>query len=150
MDVEGYDWVEGESTSSVLKVDPADSSFTFDFFVNIPWLFVKTTDRLHVELSYAYGVLPTQSTQIKDYHREDGYDEVDFYSARWKLTAVNQQDVAVEYLGIYKDVDMLIDLNALIISRIRKRLNATFHNLIEISANKTSPASSLTLPRMEQ
>lgn len=82
MDVEGYDWVEGESTSRMLKVDPADLSFIFDFFVNIPWLFVKTTGRVHVELSYAHGVLPRQSPQIKDYHREDGYDEVDFYSAR--------------------------------------------------------------------
>lgn len=150
LNVNGYDWVEGESTSKMLAVNPADSSFTFDFFVNIPWLFVKSTGRVHVEVTYADGVLSTQSTQIKDYEKEEGYDEVDFYSARWQLSGINEKDVAVKYLGVYKDVDMLIDLNSIIISRIRKRLNATFHNLIERSANKPIPATALSWPRMEQ
>ncbi|MGK0489552.1 MAG: hypothetical protein ACJAXB_002752, partial [Candidatus Endobugula sp.] len=36
LNVDGYDWVEGESKSKMHLVDHLDSSFTFDFFVDIP------------------------------------------------------------------------------------------------------------------
>ena len=147
INVDGYDWVEGESTSKMLDVQPADSSFTFDFFVNIPWLFVKTTGRVKVDVKYDDGVLSTRSKQLKDYEMKEGYDQVDFYSAQWQLEEDNN-DVKVTYLGVYKDVDMLINLNNIIISRIRKRLNGTFQNLIERSSNSNRPADKLVWPQL--
>lgn len=146
LDVDGYHWVEGESKSKMLLVNAADSSFTFDFFVNIPWLFVKKTGRARVDVWFENDTFFTKSTQLKDYERDESYDMVDFYSAQWKLQK-HGKGVKVTYLGVYQDVKMLININTIIINRIRKRLNGTFQNLIELTANKQKPASGLVWPR---
>jgi len=146
LDVDGYEWVEGESKSKMLLVNQADSSFTFDFFVDIPWLFVKKTGRARVDVRFENGTFLTKSTQIKDYKRNEDYDLVDFYSAQWKLEKLDHYHVQVTYLGVYQDVKMLFNINAIIINRIRKRLNGTFHNLIKLTANKPKPATSLVWP----
>jgi len=146
LDVDGYDWVEGESTSKMLLVNPADSSFTFDFFVRIPWLFIKKTGRVRVNV-YAQGeTLHTRSTQIKDYEWDEDYDQVDFYSAQWKLEKHGHRDVRVTYLGVYQDQKMIINLNGLIINRIRKRLNSTFQNLRALTSDQPLPARELDWP----
>lgn len=145
LDVDGYDWVEGESTSKMLLVDPSDSSFTFDFFVRIPWLFIKKTGRVKVRVFQEGQSLYTRSKQIKEYDRDEDYDLVDFYSAQWKLQQTGD-DVKVTYLGVYQDQKMLININGLIINRIRKRLNGTFQNLRELTSGKELPASELNWP----
>ncbi len=145
LDVDGYDWVEGESKSKMLLVDEADSSFTFDFFVNIPWLFVKKTGRVKVDVHYKDETLYTKSHQIREYERDEEYDLVDFYSAQWKLQQVGQ-DVQVTYLGVYQDQKMIININGIIINRIRKRLNGTFQNLRVRASAKPSPINSLIWP----
>ncbi|MCE7995185.1 MAG: hypothetical protein HEP71_24615 [Roseivirga sp.] len=147
LDVDGYDWVEGESTSKMLLIDQMDSSFTFDFFVSIPWLFVKKTGRVKVDVRYEDETFYTSSTQIKAYDRDEDYDLVDFYSAQWKLQKAGE-DVKVTYLGVYQDQKMIINLNGIILNRIRKRLNGTFHNLIVRASEKVNPASSLNWPAM--
>ena len=149
LDVDAYDWVEAESTSKMLLVDPADSSFTFDFFVNIPILFIKKTGRVKVQVTYRDGVFYTRSTQIKDYDRDEDYDLVDYYSAQWKLQP-RGDDVQVTYLGVYQDQKMLININWIIINRIRKRLNGTFHNLRDLTSEKESPARVLYWPKTNQ
>ncbi len=146
LDVDGYDWVEGESKSKMLSVDQMDSSFTFDFFVRIPWLFVKKTGRVKVDIHYKDKTFLTKSTQIKDYKRDENYDLVDFYSAQWKLEEYKGKDVKVTYLGVYQDQKMLININGIIINRIRKRLNSTFHNLISIASEKADPDDELIWP----
>ncbi|NVK42531.1 MAG: hypothetical protein HWE39_14920 [Oceanospirillaceae bacterium] len=146
LDVDGYEWVEGESRSEMLLVDAADSSFTFDFFVDIPWLFVKKTGRVRVDINYKDGAFFTKSTQIKEYDRNEDYDLVDFYSAQWKLEQLDQRHVKVTYLGIYQDVKMVVNINGIIINRIRKRLNSTFHNLIDLASNKSQPINILIWP----
>ena len=146
LNVDGYDWVEGESTSKMHVVSEADSSFTFDFFVNIPWLFVKKTGRVKVDVQFEDGMLFTKSTQIKDYDRDEDYDLVDFYSAQWKLKQIDEQHVKVTYLGVYQDVKSVVNINRMIIKRIRKRLNGTFQNLREIASNKQRPANALVWP----
>lgn len=146
LDVDGYEWVEGESRSKMLLVDAADSSFTFDFFVDIPWLFVKKTGRVRVDVNYKDGAFFTKSTQIKEYDRNEDYDLVDFYSAQWKLEKLKGNHVKVTYLGVYQDVKMVVNINGIIINRIRKRLNSTFHNLIELTANSQTPARRLVWP----
>lgn len=147
LDVDGYDWVEGESKSKMLLVDQLDSSFTFDFFVNIPWLFVKKTGRVKVDVQYKDGTLYTKSHQIREYDRDESYDMVDFYSAQWKLHQVGQ-DVQVTYLGVYQDQKMLININGIIINRIRKRLNGTFQNLRARTSEKANPVDALSWPLM--
>ncbi|NVJ45859.1 MAG: hypothetical protein HWE07_01995 [Cytophagia bacterium] len=147
LDVDGYEWVEGESRSEMLLVEAADSSFTFDFFVDIPWLFVKKTGRVRVNVNYKDGAFFTKSTQIKEYDRNEDYDLVDFYSAQWKLEKLKGNHVKVTYLGVYQDVKMVVNINGIIINRIRKRLNSTFHNLIELTANSQEPARSLVWPK---
>ena len=148
IDVDGYDWVEGESKSEMLYISQRDTSFTFDFFVDIPWFFIKKTGRARVDITYTDGVFTTKSTQLKDYQPRKGYDIVDFYSAQWQLEPINTRDVKVTYLGVYKDVKMLINLNSFIINRIRKRLNATFHNLIDLTKNKPKPAQVMVWPKV--
>jgi len=145
LDVDSYEWVEGESETEMLKVDRADSTFTFDFFVNIPWLFVKKTGRVKVDVLYENGVFVTRSTQVKDYERNEDYDPVDYYCAQWKLEQ-SGNNVDVTYTGVYQDVKMLLNLNSIIIKKIRKRLNSTFHNLIDLTANKHNPAEALVWP----
>ena len=147
LDVDGYDWVEGESTSKMLLVDEADSSFTFDFFVRIPWLFIKKTGRVKVDVFHKGETLYTRSTLLKDYERDEDYDLVDFYSAQWKLEKEGRSDVKVTYLGVYQDQKMIINLNGLIINRIRKRLNSTFQNLRELTSNMETPANDLRWPK---
>jgi len=146
LDVDGYDWVEGESKSKMLSVNQMDSSFTFDFFVRIPWLFVKKTGRVKVDVRYKDKTFLTKSTQIKDYERAEDYDLVDFYSAQWKLEEFRGKDVKVTYLGVYQDQKMLININGIILNRIRKRLNSTFHNLISIASEKVDPDDALIWP----
>ncbi len=145
LDVDGYDWVEGESKSKMLLVDEADSSFTFDFFVNIPWLFVKKTGRVKVDVHYKNETFFTKSHQIKQYDRDEDYDLVDFYSAQWKLQK-SGPDVKVTYLGVYQDQKMIININGIILNRIRKRLNGTFHNLIVRASGKVNPTHALSWP----
>ncbi len=145
LDVDGYDWVEGESKSKMLMVDHNDSSFTFDFFVDIPWLFVKKTGRVKVDVHYNDESFHTKSYQLKDYERDEDYDLVDFYSAQWKLQKQGR-DVKVTYLGVYQDQKMLINLNSIIISRIRKRLSGTLYNLKVRASAKANPVSSLQWP----
>lgn len=145
LDVDGYDWVEGESKSKMLIVDQRDSSFTFDFFVNIPWLFVKKTGRVKVDVHYKDETLFTKSHQIREYDRDEAYDLVDFYSAQWKLQKFGS-DVKVTYLGVYQDQKMIININGIIINRIRKRLNSTFHNLKARASSKAKPVSFLVWP----
>ncbi|OEK04874.1 SRPBCC family protein [Roseivirga misakiensis] len=146
LDVDGYDWVEGESTSKMLRVNEMDSSFTFDFFVRIPWLFIKKTGRVIVDIHFDDDTFYTKSTQIKDYDRKKGYDLVDFYSAQWKLQKSGERNVKVTYLGIYQDQKMLININGIIINRIRKRLNGTFQNLIVLASEKANPSNKLLWP----
>ena len=146
LDVDGYDWVEGESKSKMLLVDKQDSSFTFDFFVDIPWLFVKKTGRVKVDVRYENETFHTRSTQIKEYKRNEDYDLVDFYSAQWKLQKHGANDVKVNYLGVYQDQKMVINLNSIIISRIRKRLSGTLYNLKVRASEKVNPVQSLTWP----
>lgn len=146
LDVDGYDWVEGESKSKMLLVDKADSSFTFDFFVNIPWLFIKRTGRVKVDVHYKDGTLYTKSHQIREYERDEAYDLVDFYSAQWKLKK-HGNHVKVTYLGVYQDQKMLININGIIINRIRKRLNGTFQNLRARASEKPKPVGSLIWPK---
>tara|TARA_R110001592_G_scaffold96041_3_gene276142 strand:+ start:2875 stop:3543 length:669 start_codon:yes stop_codon:yes gene_type:complete len=146
LDVDGYDWVEGESKSKMLLVNKPDSSFTFDFFVDIPWLFVKKTGRVKVDVRYENETFHTRSTQIREYNRNEDYDLVDFYSAQWKLQKHGTNDVKVNYLGVYQDQKMVINLNSIIISRIRKRLSGTLYNLKVRASEKTSPVQSLVWP----
>lgn len=146
IDVDGYDWVEGESISKMLSIDQTDSSFTFDFFVDIPWLFIKKTGRARVDIEYRDGKFSTKSTQLKNYEAKEGYDVVDFYSAQWQLEMLNEKDIQVTYLGVYQDVKMLINLNSIVVSRIRKRLNGTFQNLRAVVTNKAQPRSKLVWP----
>lgn len=146
LDVDGYDWVEGESKSKMLLVDQEDSSFTFDFFVNIPWLFVKKTGRVKVDIHYKDDTFYTRSTQIKAYDRNEAYDLVDFYSAQWKLQKFGANDIKVTYLGVYQDQKMLININGIIINRIRKRLNGTLYNLKVRASEKINPVSFLSWP----
>lgn len=146
LDVDGYDWVEGESKSKMLFVNQADSSFTFDFFVNIPWLFIKKTGRVKVDVHYKDGTLYTKSHQIREYDRDEDYDLVDFYSAQWKLQKLGVNDVQVTYLGVYQDQKMIININSIIINRIRKRLNGTFQNLRTRTAEKVNPVGALSWP----
>ncbi|MFY0592241.1 hypothetical protein [Roseivirga sp.] len=146
LDVDGYDWVEGESKSKMLIVDEMDSSFTFDFFVRIPWLFIKKTGRVKVDVHFEGETLYTKSTQLKDYKQKEGYDLVDFYSAQWKLQKYRNHDVKVTYLGVYQDQKMLININGIIVNRIRKRLNGTFHNLKSLTAEKPNPVNALVWP----
>lgn len=148
LDVDGYDWVEGESKSKMLLVDQKDSSFTFDFFVNIPWLFVKKTGRVKVDIHYKDETFYTRSTQIKAYDRNESYDLVDFYSAQWKLQKFGVNDIKVTYLGVYQDQKMLININGIIINRIRKRLNGTLYNLKVRASEKVNPVNSLSWPSM--
>jgi hypothetical protein len=149
LDVDGYDWVEGESKSKMLFIDKADSSFTFDFFVDIPWLFVKKTGRVKVDVSFEDEIFYTRSTQIRDYDRDKDYDLVDFYSAQWKLQKHGENHVKVGYLGVYQDQKMIINLNSIIIGRIRKRLSGTLYNLKVRTSEKAKPAQVLTWPRSE-
>lgn len=149
IDVDGYDWVEGESVSKMLSINRSDSSFTFDFFVDIPWLFLKKTGRARVDIEYRDGKFSTKSTQLKNYEAKEDYDVVDFYSAQWQLEMLNEKDVQVTYLGVYQDVKMLINLNGIIVSRIRKRLNGTFQDLREIASNKSRPANRLAWPSIQ-
>lgn len=146
LDVDGYDWVEGESKSKMLSVNQMDSSFTFDFFVRIPWLFVKKTGRVKVDVRYKDKTFLTKSTQIRDYERDEDYDLVDFYSAQWKLEEYRGKDVRVTYLGVYQDQKMLININGIILNRIRKRLNSTFHNLIARTSQRAHPDRVLVWP----
>jgi hypothetical protein len=132
----------------MLLVDQKDSSFMFDFFVRIPWLFVKKTGRVKVDVYYKDETLYTKSTQIREYERDEDYDLVDFYSAQWKLQKLGVNDVKVTYLGVYQDQKMIININGIIINRIRKRLNGTFHNLKVRASGKVNPASSLSWPTM--
>jgi len=148
LDVDGYDWVEGESKSKMLLVDQSDSSFTFDFFVNIPWLFVKKTGRVKVDIYHKDDTFYTKPTQVRAYDRDEDYDLVDFYSAQWKLQKLGANDVKVTYLGVYQDQKMVININSIIISRIRKRLNGTFHNLKARATEKVKPANALSWPTM--
>jgi len=148
LDVDGYDWVEGESKSKMLSVDEADSSFTFDFFVNIPWLFVKKTGRVKVDVHYKDETLYTKSHQIREYNRDEDYDLVDFYSAQWKLQKLGTNDVKVTYLGVYQDQKMIININGIIINRIRRRLNGTFQNLRDRTSEKVNPVTALSWPIM--
>jgi hypothetical protein len=147
LDVDGYDWVEGESKSKMLLIDQGDSSFTFDFFVDIPWLFVKKTGRVKVDVSFENEIFRTKSTQIRAYDRNEDYDLVDFYSAEWKMQKHGDNHVKVGYLGVYQDQKMIINLNSIIISRIRKRLNGTLYNLKVRASEKAKPALSLTWPK---
>ncbi|PIQ49243.1 MAG: hypothetical protein COW03_05935 [Cytophagales bacterium CG12_big_fil_rev_8_21_14_0_65_40_12] len=147
LDVDGYDWVEGESKSKMLFMDKADSSFTFDFFVDIPWLFVKKTGRVKVDVSFENEIFHTRSTQIREYDRNEDYDLVDFYSAQWKLQKHGENHVKVGYLGVYQDQKMIINLNNIIISRIRKRLSGTLYNLKTRASEKNKPTQTLTWPR---
>ena len=147
IDVDGYDWVEGESVSKMLHFDQVDSAFTFDFFVDIPWLFIKKTGRARVDIKHENGRFHTKSTQLKNYKVEEDYDVVDFYSAQWKLEMLNNKDVKVTYLGVYQDVKMLINLNSIIVNHIRKRLNGTFQNLRARASNKSRPANRLAWPK---
>lgn len=147
LDVDGYDWVEGESKSKMLLVDKADSSFTFDFFVNIPWLFIKRTGRVKVDVHYKDETLYTKSRQIREYERDEAYDLVDFYSAQWKLQQQGNH-VKVTYLGVYQDQKMLININGIIINRIRKRLNGTFQNLRARASEIVNPIDVLAWPLM--
>jgi hypothetical protein len=147
LDVDGYDWVEGESKSKMLFIDKADSSFTFDFFVDIPWLFVKKTGRVKVDVSLENDIFHTKSTQIREYDRNEDYDLVDFYSAQWKLQKYGNNHVKVVYLGVYQDQKMIINLNSIIISRIRKRLSGTLYNLKVRASEKAKPAQSLAWPK---
>lgn len=147
LDVDGYDWVEGESKSKMLLVDEVDSTFTFDFFVNIPWLFVKKTGRVKVDVHYKDETLYTKSHQIRAYERDEKYDMVDFYSAQWKLKTFGK-DVKVTYLGVYQDQKMIININGIIINRIRKRLNGTFQNLRDRASGKLNPISTLVWPNI--
>lgn len=149
LDVDGYDWVEGESKSKMLLVDEADSSFTFDFFVNIPWLFVKKTGRVKVDVHYSNETFFTKSHQIKQYDRDEDYDLVDFYSAQWKLQK-SGPDVKVTYLGVYQDQKMIININGIILNRIRKRLNGTFHNLRARASGKVNPTLALSWPGLSE
>jgi hypothetical protein len=146
LDVDGYDWVEGESKSKMLLIDQPDSSFTFDFFVDIPWLFVKKTGRVKVDVSYDNETFRTKSTQIREYNRNEDYDLVDFYSAQWTLRKHGNNSVKVGYLGVYQDQKMVINLNSIIIGRIRKRLNGTLYNLKVRAAEINKPAQSLSWP----
>jgi|GEM_PF-1041492 len=147
LDVDNYDWVEGESTSKMLKVEESESSFTFDFFVDIPWLFIKKTGRARVDIHSTPDGFVASSKQIKDYKSDERYDVVDFYSAEWGLQKSGEKDVKVTYLGVYQDQKMLLNLNSIIINKIRKRLNGTFQNLREIASNKVQPASVLSWPK---
>lgn len=149
LDVDGYDWVEGESKSKMLFVNQSDSSFTFDFFVRIPWLFVKKTGRVKVDVHYKNETLYTKSTQIRAYDRDEDYDMVDFYSAQWRLRKHGKSDVKVTYLGVYQDQKMIININGIILNRIRKRLNGTFHNLIARASGKSNPVRLLKWPNTE-
>ncbi|WP_339696892.1 hypothetical protein [uncultured Roseivirga sp.] len=146
LDVDGYDWVEGESKSKMLLVDKQDSSFIFDFFVDIPWLFVKKTGRVKVDVRFENESFHTKSTQIREYDRNEDYDLVDFYSAQWKLQKHGNNDVKVNYLGVYQDQKMVININSIIISRIRKRLSATLYNLKVRASEKVNPINSLSWP----
>lgn len=146
LDVDGYDWVEGESKSKMLWVDKQDSSFTFDFFVDIPWLFVKKTGRVKVDVHYKNETFYTRSTQIREYDRDEDYDLVDFYSAQWKLQKHGENDVKVNYLGVYQDQKMVININSIIIGRIRKRLSGTLYNLKVRASEKANPIKSLSWP----
>ena len=127
-----------------------DSSFIFDFFVDIPWLFVKKTGRVKVDVYYKNGAFHTRSTQIRDYDRNEDYDLVDFYSAQWKLKKHGANNVKVTYLGVYQDQKMVINLNSIIISRIRKRLNGTLYNLKVRASEKTNPVLALSWPNSEK
>lgn len=146
LDVDGYDWVEGESKSKMLLIDKADSSFTFDFFVDIPWLFVKKTGRVKVDVRFEDEIFHTKSTQIREYDRNEDYDLVDFYSAQWKLQKHDDNHVKVGYLGVYQDQKMIINLNSIIISRIRKRLSGTLYNLKTRAEGKSKPVQYLSWP----
>jgi hypothetical protein len=148
LNVDGYDWVEGESKSKMHLVDHLDSSFTFDFFVDIPWLFVKKTGRVKVDVSFENETFRTVSSQIREYDRNEDYELVDFYSAQWSLQRHGEHHVKVGYLGVYQDQKMVINLNSIIISRIRKRLNGTLHNLKVRAAKKNKPAQSLAWPSL--
>jgi hypothetical protein len=150
LDVDNYDWVEGPSVSKMLLVDKVDSSFTFDFFVNIPWLFVKKTGRVKVDVHFKNDTFYTKSYQIKDYDRNEDYDLVDFYSAQWKLEKLNTRDVKVTYLGVYQDQKMLININRIIIGQIRRRLSGTFYNLKVRTAEITNPVKELSWPTMDK
>jgi hypothetical protein len=147
LDVDGYDWVEGESKSKMLLIDQGDSSFTFDFFVDIPWLFVKKTGRVKVDVRFEDEIFHTRSTQIREYNRNEDYELVDFYSAQWRLQKHGDNHVKVGYLGVYQDQKMIINLNSIIISRIRKRLNGTLYNLKVRASEKAKPAQTLAWPR---
>lgn len=148
LDVDGYDWVEGGSVSKMLLVDEADSSFTFDFFINIPWLFVKRTGRVKVDVHFKDDTFYTKSYQLRNYERNEEYDLVDFYSAQWKLQKLGTNDVKVTYLGVYQDQKMLININGIIINQIRKRLSGTFYNLKVKTAETVNPIDHLSWPIM--
>ena len=147
LDVDNYDWVEGESTSKMLLVEEDKSSFTFDFFVDIPWLFIKKTGRARVDVHPTSDGFSAVSKQIKDYKSDERYDVVDFYFAEWGLQKSGEKDVKVTYLGVYQDQKMLLNINSIIINKIRKRLNGTFQNLREIASNKVQPANVLSWPK---
>ncbi|KYG73168.1 SRPBCC family protein [Roseivirga echinicomitans] len=146
LDVDGYDWVEGESRSEMLLIDHQDSTFTFDFFVNIPWLFVKRTGRIKVDVHYKDETFHTGSTQLRNYNRNEDYDLVDFYSAEWKVQKHGENNVKVSYLGVYQDQKMVINLNSMVINKIRKRLNSTLYNLKVRASEKVNPVQSLVWP----
>ena len=146
LDVDGYDWVEGESKSKMLSVDKQDSSFTFDFFVNVPWLFVKKTGRVKMGIHYENETFETSSTQIREYDIDEHYDMVDFYYAQWKLQKDGVNDVKVHYLGVYQDQKMVLNINKIIINKIRKRLNGTLYNLKVRASEKASPLQALVWP----
>ncbi|WP_323758138.1 hypothetical protein [Roseivirga sp.] len=146
LDVDGYDWVEGESRSEMLLIDHHDSTFTFDFFVNVPWLFVKRTGRIKVDVHYKDETFYTGSTQIRNYNRNEDYDLVDFYSAQWKVQKHGANNVKVSYLGVYQDQKMVINLNSIVINKIRKRLNSTLYNLKVRASENANPVQSLVWP----
>jgi len=146
LDVDGYDWVEGESKSRMVLVEKKDSSFTFDYFVEIPWLFVKKTGRVKVDVHHKKNSFYTRSTEIREYDRDEDYDLVDFYSAQWKVQKHGENNVRVTYLGVYQDQKMVFNINRIIIKRIRKRLNSSLYNLKVRTSEKGAPVNSLSWP----
>ncbi|MGW8121864.1 hypothetical protein ACV07N_04320 [Roseivirga echinicomitans] len=146
LDVDGYHWVEGESKSKMLSINKQDSTFIFDFFVDIPWLFVKRTGRVKVDIDFKEDIFYTKSTQINDYKRDESYEPIDFYYAQWKIQKHGLKDIKVDFLGVYQDQKMVFNINNIVIKKIRKRLNETLYNLKVLASEKTNPIKSLSWP----
>uniref|UniRef100_UPI004056BB41 hypothetical protein n=1 Tax=Roseivirga sp. TaxID=1964215 RepID=UPI004056BB41 len=105
------------------------------------------TGRVKVDVSFEDEIFHTNSTQIREYDRNEDYDLVDFYSAQWKLQKYGNNHVKVGYLGVYQDQKMIINLNSIIISRIRKRLSGTLYNLKVRASEKAEPTQTLAWPK---